>query len=262
MLASIASALSYPLYASIAIAACGVLALLVGLRKTGKGLVVMAILWSALWSVPVASDGLRATLEGRHVQLEEEALPKADAIVVLGGATRYWWLRREQIDPWELGNSRLAAGARAWLSGRAPMVILTGGKGGRDASEAARMKTAIQRLGVPPSVLVLEEKSRNTEDNAANTARLARQLGVRHVLLVTSALHMPRAVLLFEQQGFIVTPVPVPETKHRDAWHERWLPSPSALWRSGRALKEYVALAALHLRMTAFPHGVDTVAER
>lgn len=262
MLAALASALSYPLNASLLLAACGVVAILLRFRRTGAGLFAMAFLWTLLWSVPAASDGLRNSLEDQHAVVQEESLPAADAIVVLGGATRYRWLQRENVDPWELGSSRLGAGARAWLSGRAPIVILTGGRGGRDASEAARMKTAIQRLGVPASVLVLEERSRNTEDNAANTARLAHQLGVRRILLVTSALHMPRAALLFQRQGFDVTPVPVPERGHRETWRDRWLPSPGALWRSGRALKEYVALLALHFETTARPRDLDVHAER
>jgi len=262
MFAALASALSYPLYASLAISILGAVAVLLGFRRTGAGLLVVAFLWSAIWSVPAASDGLRDSLESRHAAVSEESLPRADAIVILGGATRYWWLQRENVDPWELGSSRLAAGARAWLSERAPIVILTGGRGGRDASEAARMKSAIQRLGVPASALVLEERSRNTEDNAKNTAYLARQLGVRRILLVTSALHMPRAMLLFQRQGFEVIPVPVPEKGHRNTWRERWLPSPSALWRSGRALKEYVALLALHLQSTALPRDLDANAGR
>lgn len=261
MLAALASALSYPLYASITIAAVGAMILLLRFRKIGFTLFAMAILWTAVWSVPAASDGLRGSLEDRHVVVPEESLPNADAIVVLGGATRYRWLQREDVDPWDLGSSRLAAGARAWLSKRAPIVILTGGRGGRDASEAARMKIAIQRLGVPASALVLEERSRNTEANAINTARLAHELGVRRILLVTSALHMPRAMLLFERQGFEVTPVPVPERGHRDTWRERWVPSPNALWRSGRALKEYVALLALHFESTVFARSLDGNAE-
>lgn len=261
MLAALASALSYPLYASITIAAIGAMILLLRFRRIGLALFAVAILWTAIWSVPAASDGLRGSLEDRHVVVPEESLPNADAIVVLGGATRYRWLQREDVDPWDLGSSRLAAGARAWLSKRAPIVILTGGRGGRDASEAARMKIAIQRLGVPASALVLEERSRNTEANAINTARLAHELGVRRILLVTSALHMPRAMLLFERQGFEVTPVPVPERGHRDTWRERWVPSPNALWRSGRALKEYVALLALHLESTALARSLDVNAE-
>jgi len=261
MIAGIASALTFPLYASLALAGVAVIALVLRFRRTGAGLLAAALLWTVLWSVPAASDGLRNSLEERNAVVAEESLPRADAIVILGGASRYWWLKQEDVDPWELGSSRVAAGARAWLSHRAPIVILTGGRGGRDASEAARMKMAIQRLGVPASALVLEERSRNTEDNAANTAKLAHPMGVRRILLVTSALHMPRALLLFEREGFQVTPVPVPEKRHRASWSDRWLPSPRALWRSGRALKEYVALLALHSEATLRPHVLDADAE-
>lgn len=243
MLSSVAvavSLLSYPLYASILLLLCGLVALALRFRRTSRALVLLALSWSLLWSVPAVSDGFRGTLEQRHRLVAEESLPRVDAIVVLGGATRYGWMERERVDPWELRNSRLAAGARAWLSGRAPIVILSGGKG-----EAKRMKPAIERLGVPASALVLEGESHNTQDNAINTARLAREHGVHRILLVTSSIHMPRAVVLFERTGLEVTPVPVPERAHRTSWSDRWLPSPRALWRSGRALKEYVALLAL-----------------
>lgn len=253
MLADLVSTLSYPLYASVVLASCGLLVML-RFRTTGRILLVLAFLWSATWSIPTASDRLRKSLEDRHPPVPEESLPTADAIVVLGGATHYGWMLRERVDPWELGSSRLAAGARAWLSRRAPIVILTGGNGGRDASEAARMKPAIERLGVPASALLLEEHSRNTEENAIHTAQIARRFGVRRILLVTSALHMPRAVMVFERQGFDVAAVSVPENARRETWRERWLPSRSALWRSGRALKEYAALFALSLQMNARGH--------
>ncbi len=247
-LSQAASLLSYPLYASLLLAAIALVVFGLRLRRTAKAMLALAVGWSALWSIPSASDWLRGTLERRHGVVAEGALPRADAIVVLGGATRYRWMRREEVDPWELRSSRLAAGARAWLTGRAPIVILSGGRGAPGRSEAARMSQAIARLGVPRSALVLEERSRNTEDNAINTARLARELGVRRILLVTSSLHMPRAELLFRRTGLEVTPVPVPERASRSTWRERWLPSPGALWRSGRALKEHAALAVLALR--------------
>src|SRR5688500_13339992 len=98
MLAGIASALSYPLYASLALAVFGAMAALLRFRRTAAGLFAIALLWTLLWSVPTASDGLRNSLEDQHVAVPEESLPPADAIVVLGGATRYWWLQREEID--------------------------------------------------------------------------------------------------------------------------------------------------------------------
>lgn len=242
---TVASLLSYPLYASIVVASVGLLAILLRFRRIGRALIGLGIAWSLLWSIPVASDWLRGTLEKRHRIVDEQTLPRADAIVVLGGATRYGWMQHERVDPWELGSSRLAAGARAWLSGRAPIVILTGGRGDQGSSEAARMKRAIMRLGVPEHALRLEEHSRNTEDNAIQTAHIAHRLGARRILLVTSALHMPRAMLLFKRTGLEVVAVPVPERAVRTTWMDRWLPSSNVLWRSGRALKEYIALVAL-----------------
>jgi uncharacterized SAM-binding protein YcdF (DUF218 family) len=53
---------------------------------------------------------------------------------------------------------------------------------------------------------------------------------------------MPRASLLFRQAGLDVVPLAVPELPRRADWQDRWLPSPSALWRSGRAFKEYAGL--------------------
>jgi uncharacterized SAM-binding protein YcdF (DUF218 family) len=116
------------------------------------------------------------------------------------------------------------------------------------------MRGAIVRLGVRDDAIVLEERSLNTEDNALNTARIAHRIGARRILLVTSSLHMPRAMTLFERTGLEVVPVPVPERAVRTTLLDKWMPSRSALWRSGRALKEYVALVVLalgHERATA-----------
>jgi uncharacterized SAM-binding protein YcdF (DUF218 family) len=139
-------------------------------------------------------------------------------------------------------SSRIAAGARAWFAGRAPVVILSGGVGPPRHREADNMARVITRLGVPRSSLLLEDRSHSTRENAGYTSRLAREHGIHRVVLVTSAIHMPRASLLFRQAGLDVVPLAVPERPDRDDWHERWLPSRRALWRSGRAFKEYAGL--------------------
>jgi uncharacterized SAM-binding protein YcdF (DUF218 family) len=108
------------------------------------------------------------------------------------------------------------------------------------------MARGASRLGIPAQALLLEENSRDTEGNARHTADVARRNGVRSVLLVTSALHMPRASQLFRNAGLAVVEAPVPEppSVRGDRWSDRWLPSLRALWRSGRALKEYAGLLA------------------
>jgi uncharacterized SAM-binding protein YcdF (DUF218 family) len=235
------ASLTDPLTFSLWLIPCGILAWAMRRRVLGGVLLAAAIGWSLTWSIPQFSDWLRAPLERQHSVVDSTALPKADAIVVLGGG---------KVRPDQLTSSRLSAAAHAWLAGRARTVILSGG-GARSGkrrvhSEADRMASAIAHFGVPASALVLEDRSTSTEENASFTARLARQRGIHRVLLVTSSLHMPRASLLFREAGFDVVPVAVPERSIEDGWAGRWLPTRGALWRSGRAMKEYAGLLALH----------------
>ena len=243
--------LTYPPTLSLWVGLCGLLLMILRWRKTAVALCSFALLWSLLWSVPVVSDWLRGTLENRDPIMDEAALPRADAVVVLGGGNDYAWLDRAQVHPDQLEGSRLAAGARAWLAGRARVIVLSGGGGGGNGdSEAYRMAEAIARLGVPASALMLEEHSRDTRDNARNTTAMLRSRGMKRVLLVTSSLHMPRASLLFRQAGLEVLAVPVPEPANRATWRQRWFPSRRALWRSGRAWKEYAGLMAFYLQIS------------
>lgn len=243
-LADLVVSLSYPPAFSLCLLGIALLAWMLRRTWIAGGVAGLALAWSALWSIPFASETLRGVLEHRYAIRDASALPPADAIVVLGGGSNYAWLDRPDVDPAKLRSSRLAAGARAWHAGKASKVILSGGGVG-NTTEARRMADAIQRLGVPQNALLLEERSHDTRDNARfSTALLEGGHGGRHVLLVTSALHMPRATLLFTQAGAEVTPVPVPEGRPAVGLRERWLPSRRALWRSGRAFKEFAALTA------------------
>jgi uncharacterized SAM-binding protein YcdF (DUF218 family) len=239
-------ALTYPPAMSLCLLLVGAVAVVLRRRKLAAALSALAIAWSLLWSIPWCSEQLRAALARNYPVIVEAALPKADAIVVLGGGHYGSWLRRDRVDPDELKHSRLAAGARAWQAARAPLIILSGGGNGRGVSEAETMAAAIAKTGIPASAIMLEDSSDSTRDNARMTAMMAREHGMRTVLLVTSSVHMPRAALLFRNAGVDVVPVPVPESKLGERWRERWVPTRGALWRSGRALKEYVALFALH----------------
>ena len=243
-------ALTYPPAMSLCLLLMAAAMAIVRWRKLALAASALAIGWSLLWSIPWASAQLRGTLARIHPVVAEASLPKADAIVVLGGGHYGGWMRRDSVDPDEFKHSRLAAGARAWLAGRAPLIILSGGGNGHGPSEAETMALAIAKTGIPASAVVLEDRSDSTRDNARMTAALARERGMRKVLLVTSSVHMPRARLLFRDVGIVVVAVPVPEGELGAGWRERWLPTPRALWRSGRALKEYAALLAIHAEAT------------
>ena len=102
------------------------------------------------------------------------------------------------------------------------------------------MRQFAQDLGVHSRTMLLEERSRKTRQNAQFTAEILKAKGVRRILLVTSALHMRRAVSLFESQGLTVIPA---ATDHEARTHFTlidWLPDASALDGSARAMKEII----------------------
>jgi uncharacterized SAM-binding protein YcdF (DUF218 family) len=92
--------------------------------------------------------------------------------------------------------------------GYAPKLLFSGGNGHafKDApKDALEMKRWAERLGVSKEVIVVEDLSRTTYENAIETKRL---LGPVSIVLVTSASHLPRATALFRKQGFRVRPMP------------------------------------------------------
>jgi uncharacterized SAM-binding protein YcdF (DUF218 family) len=96
------------------------------------------------------------------------------------------------------------------------------------------------RLGVSASAITLEEASLTTQGNAEQVAKLE---GVRnkHLLLVTSALHMRRSVALFTAQGFKVTAAPTDHRVHRYPHTiPGWMPTTEHLSSSTAAIHEWV----------------------
>ena len=136
--------------------------------------------------------------------------------------------------------------ARIYRAGKAPRVILSGGRmawQGERLSEADATRRFLIDLGVPAEALLFEDHSRSTRENARYSAELIRAHGFARVLLVTSALHMPRALATFRAVGVDAIPAPTDfEVMPEPAHLLRWLPDAEALVASSRALKEYLGL--------------------
>jgi len=202
----------------------------------------VALAWLALWSLPVVSHAFRWWWESPYPPVVASSAPQAQAVVLLGGGIR----------PAGLDGSAANMGAaadRMWMAaelmraGKAPVVVLSGGSNPTESatSEAQAMQQVLLALGVPQAAMRLEERSRNTRQNASETAALLLPQGQRRILLVTSALHMRRAVRLFQAQGFDVIPAPTDhEGRLRLLWQDAW-PEADALEGSARAIKEVVA---------------------
>ncbi len=223
------------------------LALLLAWRRrlsSSKMLGTMALVWLWLWSMPVTSHWLASQIEGQFSQVPMASVPHAQAIVVLGGTVSPPSGRSTEINLGRAG--RVWYAARLFHAGKAPLVLLSGGGDlERQAfSEARAMAIFMHDLGVPAQALVLEETSRNTRENAAFSAALLKARGIDNILLVTSALHMPRALALFKAQGLEVTPAPTDFEAGQEppSGLLAWLPDAGALNGSALAMKELVGL--------------------
>jgi uncharacterized SAM-binding protein YcdF (DUF218 family) len=211
--------------------------------RFGKSLVVLSLAVFWLLATPAVSDILRYSLEKRFPPRSIGDVPEADAIVALGGGMEPPTSRNPYPD---LGAAadRYWHAWRLWRAGKAPEIVVSGGalpwtdSASTEADAAVRFLTD---LGVPADRILLESASLDTRENALRTEAVLRTRGARRVLLVTSALHMRRALARFGIPGIEVIPV---ATDHEVAADPpgpiRWLPDTDALDGSRRALKEYL----------------------
>jgi uncharacterized SAM-binding protein YcdF (DUF218 family) len=211
-------------------------------RRAAWTLAVLAWVWLALCATPAFSNLLVGAVERSVAYVPEAQLPVAPAMLVLGGGVE------PQQHAGHLPHLNGAA-ARVWYAaqlyhaGKAPLLLLSGGDPdpGRDAgSEAEAMRELLLDFGVPARAILLEGSSRDTRENARNAARMLAARGIHRVLLVTSALHMRRALALVRRAGLDAAPAATDFEARRQPWGLQWLPSAGALQRSGHAIKETV----------------------
>ena len=246
-----------PLGSAMVVLALGVMASGARRHRLAALLCACALAWLGLWATPLASHALARAMEAESPPVAVGQLPRAGAIVVLGGGLS----PARPGYPWpgmSAAADRLWHAARLFRAGKAPLLLLSGGTPPESgvASEASAMRQLLQEWGIPASAMLLEERSLNTRQNAAYSAELLRQRGVRQVLLVTSALHMPRALRDFQTAGLTVIPAAIDHEGldlSLEPWWARWLPSARALELSGRAMKELAAKVALHGKRIASP---------
>ncbi|MCK9503425.1 MAG: YdcF family protein [Porticoccaceae bacterium] len=212
-------------------------------RKTLATLTgLVALCWLYFWSMPATSQLLIKTLEQQYSPVDIDDLPVADAIVVLGGGVFATGFSGVTAQPINLGNAadRVWFGARLYHRGKAPLVVLSGGSAKNFAgfSEAEAMQVFLADLGVPAEEMLLENGSKNTRENARFTAALVRNYDINKVLLVTSALHMDRALHHFTEEGIAVTPVPTDFDSGRLGGKYCCFPDGDTLDANGKAFKE------------------------
>ncbi len=202
-------------------------------------------------STPAGGFLALATLEWRNPpQLDRP--PEAKAIVALGSAVAHHdpFLSRAQLD--NLALDRTWQAYRLYRVGAPCLVVVSGGKPDPDDEGptcADLMANELRRLGVPAKDVVVESSSRDTYENAVKSARLLKERGIAHVVLVTDAQHMPRAAACFRKQGLEVVPS---GSRHRTSdWRvspAQFVPSLSGLTCFHEAAREWALLATYWAR--------------
>ncbi len=179
-------------------------------RRFSRRLTIVALVILWLGSTSGTANALARSLERRYLPPEE--VPQAEVIVVLGGGTEAADSPRPTVEVNSAGDRVLYA-AHLYRQGAAPHLLLTGGEidwqSGGGSSPADQMAAILIEIGIPQEALWLETESQNTYENALNSRAILEEKGINRILLVTSAMHLPRAVAVFEKQGFEVVPLPV-----------------------------------------------------
>jgi uncharacterized SAM-binding protein YcdF (DUF218 family) len=176
-------------------------------------------------------------------------VPPGRSVVVLLGSGSY---RREDwtggrwsvLDP--AGLERTLEAARVYRLIDAAYVISSGGVV-QDDSVGAVMKETLINIGVPVDRILVEGKSFNTRDEAVMVKAMLPPLNVQHVILVTSEIHMRRAVGLFRGVGIDVIPA-IARPYEFSRWMDTLLPSDTGLRTSALAVHEILGITYYWLR--------------
>jgi uncharacterized SAM-binding protein YcdF (DUF218 family) len=223
-------------------------------RKLARLLVLCALLIILVGGNRWVSMSIVRSLETRYPPLS--AGQKADVIVVLGGGTDIQQYPRPMVEVNGAGD-RMIYAARLYKDGVADEIILSGGtiewQGEAETTPARDMADLMLFFGVPEDALILQGGSINTAEDADFSAQIIKENDWQKVVLVTSALHMPRSVDLFNRLGIPVIPAPTDFVITDQAWMDlfspRWenvlinlMPTASSLKSTTSASKEYIGM--------------------
>ncbi len=224
-----------PLSWALLLLALAVLARRRPVLATAAGAIGLLLLYG--FSVPAVANRLVETVEA---PARDTSRPVTyDAVIVLSGmvddVTSHATGRVELTG----AADRIVAAFELLRQGRARKILITGGPVRRlpgVRTEPELLAAALRTWGLEPSRIVIETASRNTHENAVESARVVAAQGWRSLLLVTSAGHMPRALACFRKAGLQPDAYPVDRRALHDA--EGWLPRARFLAMSEDAIRE------------------------
>ena len=243
VLSKLLGVFAFPSNVAILIGILGLLLLSTRFARGGRWFAFVSLVVLAILGLSPVGNLLIIPLENRFPPWDA-ARGAPDGIIVLGGV----------IDPSSPGNqimlnesaerltvvpdlARRYPNARILFSGGSGALI---GDGGAEAGAAARL---LESLGVSVDRVILEDRSRNTVENAVYSKLIVHPKRGERWLLVTSAFHMPRAIGVFRKVGFPVEPYPVDwRTRGAEDMMRPFAVMSDGLQRSDTAVHEWVGL--------------------
>lgn len=183
----------------------------IGLKRRRKGSrrIIIALILSYLLMNPFLTDEILRMWESpiRHL----ESGQTFEAALVLGG-NMVNYDKENMRFIFRRHTDRFLQAYLLYSKGVVQKIIISGGPGHPlhpDETEALFLYNFFKDIGVPSSDLFYEINSRNTFENAIGSKMLIEQSGIKGpTLLITSAVHMPRALACFEAQGIDVISYP------------------------------------------------------
>lgn len=183
-----------------------------------------------------------------------------DAVVLLGGLTDERVIAETGQPSYNDNVERLIAAHRLLADGRARFVIISGAAVDpslADYAEARVLGRQLELWGIDSDRILLEERARNTRENAVYSKEIAEARGFDRVVIVTSAFHMRRAEECFAAVDMDVDTLMVDYRSHGGgeslSWGELLIPRAGSLATSTMALREMAGLYIYRMRGYAKP---------
>jgi uncharacterized SAM-binding protein YcdF (DUF218 family) len=234
----------------ISLGLLGVLLLLTPWRRAGFWLATASTVVLAVLGLLPVGNALLLPLEDRFPPWHADAGAPVGIIVLGGAITPDVSLTRHEVALNEAAERLTAAAAlaRHYPDAR---IIYSGGSGALiydEGNEAPLALALFESLGVAAERIALEDRSRNTIENAIFSKAIAQPQPGERWLLVTSAYHMPRAVGAFRTAQFPVEPYPVDwRTRGKEDLLRLFATMADGLRRTDTAVHEWVGLFAYWL---------------
>jgi uncharacterized SAM-binding protein YcdF (DUF218 family) len=134
-----------------------------------------------------------------------------DVAIILGGFSSYD--EKQEMVQFHRATDRLMAGIQLYKTGKTKKIMISSGSGSISSpnlKEALFIKDYLLSIGIPETDLIIESNSRNTRENALESAKiLNKEYPSGKFILITSATHMPRAKRCFDKVNMTTTPYSV-----------------------------------------------------